>query len=302
MNRTFFLTIVSALFLLFPMSTQAATIKLTVNDVAITDTQISQRAKLLQLERRGSSNSARNRLAREELIDEVLKLQEAERLGTVPTDAQVTEAYLNVSRNMRVSTDNLTRILNQSGVNSDTLKDRLRTAIAWNAVTTSIVAARIQMSDAELDAQAAAAATDADSIDYILKEVLFIIPRGSNISSSRRTAQANQYRRSFTGCDTAVELSMSYTDAAVIDLGRRHATQLPDALSGELARLDVGGITSPRVVANGVSMLAICSKTSARDLTFATNELRQEVGTELLQAEAEKYLAELRDKANIINF
>ncbi len=301
MNRSIFHFIIATLFVFLPLSAQAASIKITVNDVAITDTQISQRAKLLQLERRGSSNSARTRLAREELIDEQLKLQEAARLGTTPTDAQVADAYLNVSRNMRVSTDNLTRILNQGGVNSDTLKDRLRAAIAWNAVTTSVVAARIQVSGAELDAQAAAAATEADSIDYILKEVLFIIPRGSNVSSSRRTAQANQYRRSFSGCDTAVELSLSYTDAAVIDLGRRHATQLPDALSNELSRLDVGGITSPRVVSNGVSMLAICSKTVARDLTFATNELRQEVGTEMLKAEAEKYLAELRDKANIIN-
>ena len=299
---SFFLTLLLiAPLAIAPVSVQAATIKIIVNDVAITDTQISQRAKLLQLERRGSSNSARRQLARDELIDEVLKLQEAERIGTRPTIAQVAQAYLNVSRNMRVSSDNLTRILSQNGVNSDTLKDRLRAAIAWNAVTTSVVAAQIQMSDAELEARAASEATEADSIDYILKEVLFIIPQGSNISSSRRTAQANQYRRSFQGCDSAVELSLSYTDAAVIDLGRRHATQLPDALANELAGLNEGGITAPRVVTNGVSMLAVCSKTVARDLSFATNELRQEVGSELLQAEAEKYLAELRNKANIVN-
>ena len=282
-------------------STQAATIKIRVNDVPITDTQISQRMGLLKLERRGGSNNARRQLARDELIEEILKLQEARRIGAAPTDEAVNAAYLNVARNMRVSTSNLTQILNQSGVNSDTLKDRLRAAIAWNSVVSSVVTGQIQMSSAELEARAAAEATEADSIDYILKEVIFIIPAGSNISNSRRTSQANQYRRSFQGCESAVELSLSYTDAAVIDLGRRHATQLPDALSAELARLDVGGITAPRVVANGVSMLAVCSKTVARDLSFATNELRQEAGTELLQEQADKYLAELRGKASIVN-
>ncbi len=287
--------------LLLPVAAQAATIKITVNDVPITDTQIAQRAKLLQLERRGGSSAGRNRLAREELIDEILKIQEATRIGQAPTPAEVAQAYLNVSRNMRVSTDNLTRILNDNGVNSTTLKDRLRAAIAWGKVTGTVVSARVQISDIDLEARAAEQATEADSIDYILKEILFIIPQGSGISNSQRTAQANQYRRSFQGCDTAVELSLSYRDAAVLDLGRRHATQLPDPIANELARLNEGGITAPRVVSNGVSMLAICSKTVARDLSFATNELRQEAGNELLEAEAEKYLAELRDKARIVN-
>ncbi|MCF6302295.1 MAG: peptidylprolyl isomerase [Devosiaceae bacterium] len=306
--NTSFLTLparafMAAVFLtmLFPISAQAATIKITVNDVPITDTQIAQRAKLLQLERRGDSNAGRNRLAREELIDEVIKLQEATRIGQAPTPAEVAQAYVNVSRNMRVSTDNLTLILNQNGVNSTTLKDRLRAAIAWGKVTASVVSARVQISDVDLEARAAEQTTEADSVDYILKEILFIIPQGSGISNSRRTAQANQYRRAFQGCDTAVELSLKYTDAAVLDLGRRHATQLPDPIATELGRLSVGGITAPRVVANGVSMLAVCSKTVARDLSFATNELRQEAGNELLEAEADKYLAELRDKANIIN-
>ncbi len=278
-----------------------ATVKVTVNEAPITDVQISQRAKLLELERRGNSNSSRATMARKELIDEQLKLQEAKRLGMSPTDEDVTQAFLNVARNMRVSSDNLKRILTQNGVNPQTLKDRLRASIAWGNVTRTAVQQRIQFSERELEQKAAEQLSASDNIDYILKEVLFIIPHDSNISTSRRTAQANQYRRSFQGCDSAVELSLSYTDAAVMDLGRRHATQLPDALADELAGLDVGGITRPRVVDNGLSMLAICSKTVARDLTFVTGKVRQELGTELLKTEAETYLEELRNKASIEN-
>ena len=296
----FFLALLLVVFAL-PVAVQAAAIKITVNEIPITDIQISQRAKLLRLERRGSSNSARISMAKEELIDEILKLQEAGKLGQTPTDAQVNAAFLNVARNMRVSSDNLSRILTQNGVNPSTLKDRLRAAIAWGRVTQTAIAARVQMSDADIDAKAAEQITASDSIDYILKEILFIIPQGSNVSPSRRTAQAKQYRRSFQGCANAVELSLSYTDAAVIDLGRRHATQLPDAIAKELAGLNEGQLTRPRVVQNGVSMLAICSKTVARDLSFVSREIRQQVGTDLLKVEAEKYLKELRDAASIVN-
>lgn len=47
-------------------------------------------------------------------------------------------------------------------------------------------------------------------------------------------------------------------------------------------------------------MLAICEKAEAEDLTFLTEELRQEAGTDALQAEAEAYLGRLRSSATII--
>jgi len=194
--------------LVLPQAALGATVKVTVNEAPITDVQISQRAKLLELERRGNTNSSRAIMARKELIDEQLKLQEAKRLGMSPTDEDVSEAYLNVARNMRVSSDNLNRILTQNGVTPQTLKERfLRASIAWGNVTRTAVQQRIQFSERELEQKASQQLSAADNIDYILKEVLFIIPHDSNISTSRRTAQANQYRRSFQGCDSAVELS-----------------------------------------------------------------------------------------------
>jgi peptidyl-prolyl cis-trans isomerase SurA len=86
----------------------------------------------------------------------------------------------------------------------------------------------------------------------------------------------------------------------VVDIGRRHATQLPEAIASELAGLNVGGITKPRVVDNGVSMLAVCSKTSARDTTFIKDQLRSEQGGAAVEQEVAAYLADLRQKASIV--
>ncbi|MCB1518708.1 MAG: peptidylprolyl isomerase [Hyphomicrobiaceae bacterium] len=293
--------VVALLFVLLSAPVAMAdSIAATVNDQAITTNQVAQRARLLRLERRGASDNARITMARDELIDEQLKIQEADRLGLVVTTADVDQAYLNIARNLNISTDNLNNVLQQNGVAVSTLRDRLKAQIAWQRISQAVIANRVQFSEVELEQQAASKLTDADGYDYILKEVRFIIPSNSNVSQSRRMADANKYRQSFQGCDSAVQLSLSYTDAAVIDVGRRHATQLPDEIANELAGLSVGGITKPRVVENGVSMLAVCDKTSAQDLTFVTNEVRQEVGSEKLQEAADAYLKELRDKANII--
>jgi peptidyl-prolyl cis-trans isomerase SurA len=268
----------------------AAAVKVTVNGTPITDVQIAQRVRLFALEGRGG-----NKAATDELIDEALKFGEAKRLGIEVSDAKLEDAYLSVARNLKVSRDKLDQILNQNGVNVETLKERLRATLAWNEVISMAVMPRVKLSDLELEQEAEAKLNASNSFDYILKEVIFV-----GQGSSGRTAEANRYRQSFAGCDSAVPLSLSYTDAAVIDLGRRHATQMPEAIAKELAGLNVGGITKPRVVEKGVSMLAVCSKAVAEDTTFIKGGLQQEKGTEALEAEAGKYLAELRDKAKII--
>lgn len=269
----------------------AQSVRVTVNGTPITDRQIADRVKLFGLE----GNKTGQRGATEQLIDEAIQMAEAKRLGITVSNAQVDDALLQVARNLKVSKDKLVQMLAQAGVGSETLKDRLRAAVAWNAITEQAIMPQVQVSELELDTQAAGKVADYQNFDYILKEIIFV-----GNGSSARTGQANRYRTSFAGCDTAVELSLAYTDAAVIDIGRRHATQLPEALAKELAGLNVGGITKPRVVESGVSMLAVCQKAQAEDLTFIKGDLRAEAGNDVLAGKTTEYLANLRKQAKII--
>ncbi len=273
------------------LPTAAQSVRVTVNGTPITDLQIAARVKLFAME----GNSTGSRGATEQLINEALQVEEAKRLGITVSNAQIDDALLQIARNMNVSQDKLVSMLQQGGVSTETLRDRLRAAIAWNAVTERAIMPQVQISDLALDQQAEGQLQAFQTFDYILKEIIFV-----GAGSSARSGQANNYRAKFAGCDTAVDLSLAYTDAAVVDVGRRHATQLPEAIAKELAGLNVGGITKPRVVEQGVSMLAVCEKTQAEDLTFIKGDLRAEQGNEALEGEVEKYLADLRARAKII--
>ncbi len=265
----------------------AATVA-TVNGEPISDVQVDQRLRLFSME----GNNTGRRGALEQLVNEAIQLQEAKRLGISVSNAQVDDAFLQIARNLKVSRDRLEQMLQQGGVNMDTLKNRLRAAIAWNGVVQAAVMSQVQVSDLELDQRAAQKVSDYQNFDYILKEVIFV--------GNGRSGQANRYRQSFNGCDNAVALSLNFTDAAVVDVGRRHATQMPEAIARELAGLNVGGITKPRVVETGVSMLAVCEKVQAQDLTFVKDTLREEVGGAEAQSQAAAYLERLRSQAKII--
>ncbi|MBN9306472.1 MAG: hypothetical protein BGO82_20475 [Devosia sp. 67-54] len=272
----------------------AATVKITVNGTPITDVQISQRLALMKLENRSGSKAAQD-----ELVNEALEVQEAKRLGFEISEADIDAAVLQLARNMRLSDTNLKKVLTDRGVAIQTLRDRLKANIAWNKITATAVSSRVTVSEAEIDKEAKAKLTAANSFDYILKEVLFLTVKGGP-SAAARTAQANKYRAAFKGCDSAVQESLAYTDAAVRDVGRRHATQLPDPIAAELSKLNVGGITKPRVVENGVSMFAVCSKETSDDTTYLADSIRQNQGNGALKTEADKYLAELKAKAQIV--
>jgi peptidyl-prolyl cis-trans isomerase SurA len=272
----------------------AAGVVVKVNGQAISDVQVSQRAALKALEHSGGAKQATD-----ELINETLETQEAARLGITVTEGEIDDALLSVARSLKMSQSNLEKVLTDNGVAVQTLRDRLKATLSWNKVSGAVIQAKVQLSEADIDAQAKAKLNATNSYDYILKEVLFILP-ASGGSPSKRTAEANAYRKAFTGCKDAVQLSQSYTDAAVRDLGRRNANQFPDAIAQELAKLNAGGITKPRVVQGGVSMLAICSKEATQDTTFIANQLRQNVGDQAVKTAADKYLADLKAKAQIV--
>lgn len=274
----------------------AAGIVVTVNDVPISDVQVAQRAKLMGLEHHGGNLI---KAATDELINEALELQDAKRYSITVSDTDIQTAFVNMARTLKISPDKLTQILTMNGVGIDTLKDRIRATLAFNKISENVIAPRVNISEADLVKQAAQKATPENSYDYILKEVMFVSSTGKATGS--RMADAARYRARFKGCDSAVALSEGFTDAAVTDIGRRHATQLPEDVAKELGNLPVGGITKPRADDGGASMLAICSKEKATDLTFITNQLRSAQGNDQLKAETDKYLADLKAKATIVH-
>ncbi|MEO8683471.1 MAG: SurA N-terminal domain-containing protein [Devosia sp.] len=286
--------ILGLLLMMAAVAPSSAAVVVTVNGTPITDTQVAQRVKLFAME----GNRGGQRGALDQLINEAIQMSEAKRLGITVSNAQIDSALVDVARNVKLSPDKLVDMLQSNGVGIDTLRDRLRVAIAWSGVTDSAIMPQAQVSDLQLDQQAAGSLADYQKFDYILKEVIFVAPGGQGAGA--RTAQANRYRGAFAGCDSAVELSLSYTDAAVIDVGRRNATQLPEAVAKELAGLNVGGISKPRTTDMGVSMLAICQKTQAEDLTFIKSEMQQEAGGAVLNSKVAEYLANLRKQAKII--
>ena len=109
----------------------ASKIAVLVNKEPITSNQIKRRAAFLKL-RRVKGN--RSQMAKDELVEEALKLQEARRVGVSIPEARIEDAYKSFAKRNRMPLSALNQIMARSGVTKRGFKDYLRAQMTWQAV------------------------------------------------------------------------------------------------------------------------------------------------------------------------
>ncbi len=279
-----------------------AAIKMIVNDTPITDYDISQRARLITLTQRKSASVAK-RQAEQELVDDQIKLGEAERVGIDVSQSQVDNAYNNIARNVKMSPAQLSRALGSGGVKPQTLKKRLKAQLAWNQVLQRRFSGNIEVD--ESDIIAALKKTDEEerkkSVEYDLKRIIVVVPKSASGGfKSKRKSESNKIRANFNGCDTAGKVLGQYSEVVVKPIGRRLETELPAGMREEINALQTGKLTKPSTTPVGYEMIAVCGKREiASDIAVRTeleNKLRAEEG----ESQSRRYLMEVRRRATII--
>lgn len=290
-------------FLSVPLAPSAnAAIKVIVNDTPITDYDITQRARLITLTERKNAATAK-RQAEQELIDDQVKLAEAERYSLNVSNDEVEAAYNNIARSVKMSPSQLGQALGRSGVKADTLKARLKAQLAWNKVVQRRVRGRVEVD--ESDIIAALQKTDEAernlSIEYDLRRIIVVVPKkSSNSFKSKRKRESNQIRQAFPGCDDAGSVLGQYSEVVVRPIGRRLETELPDNMRDEINNLEVGKLTKPSPTPVGYEMIAICGKREIASDIAARTKLESELMAKETQTQERRVLMDARRRATII--
>ncbi|WP_346897788.1 peptidylprolyl isomerase [uncultured Roseibium sp.] len=289
--------------ILGPVPAAAQTsIEVVVNDQPITTYDIKQRARLIQLTARKNSSVARH-MAEQELIDDVLKMDEAKRVGIVPSSKEIDNAFASIARNVKMSPSQLSTALRKNGVNPSTLKDRLKVQIAWQKTVGSRFRSQIKIEES----QVIAALKKSDikdkntSVEYDLSQIIVVVPKKASSSlKAKRQRESAQIRKEFNGCDAAGTLLGQFNEVVLKPVGRRLETELPAAMKDDITGTEVGRLTKPQKTGRGFEMIAVCGKREmASDLSARTemeNQLREKKGEQLMR----RYLQELKLRATIV--
>lgn len=280
-----------------PALAQSA-VKIVVNGAAITDYDIAQRTKLLEI----SGQTGGVAKAKEDLIDEAVQLTELARRGGSVNPAQVESAFGNIAGGMKKTPDELGVLLNQAGIAPQTLKNRLKAQIGWNMLVQYRLSQEAKKNAKDVTAVLESGKEkDAALVrEYVLQQIIFITPKGaSNEIIAQRRREAEAFRGRFKGCEASVEQAKALRDVVVKDIGRRDTTQISQQLVATLKDVAVGRTSAPNNGDQGIELIAICS---VRD-TQSNEAARDRIETKLALAQGEtigaEYLKQLRSKALI---
>ncbi len=285
-----------------PAAAQSSAIKIVVNDQAITSMDISSRARLLQIANK-LAPAASQKAAQDELIEESLRLQEAARRGIRVPDAAVDQAIADIAGRSKMTPAQFAQALGSAGVNIRTLKDRIRAQMAWGRIVRAKVQQNVKAEQDDLIAQMRRQETAAGTVtadDYVLQRVVFTLPaKADKALVERRRQEAENLRSRFKGCDQGLALARGLREVAVINVGRKLASEVPSGFKDTLKDTPEGGLTKPSVGDIGIEMYAVCQKIAVSGESAVSTGLDAEQMSDAGKKASDQLTQELRQKANI---
>lgn len=272
-----------------------------VNGDPVTAFDVDQRTKLTQLT---TQKTPSRKDVIEELIDEKLKLQLLKRYSIEGMDNDVENAFAGMARRARMTPQQLTEQLARSGVSIGTLKSKIKADITWNQVIRGKFQSSFRFSEKDILARMPAGSAEASAAvgyDYTLRPILFVVPRGSPDSlRETRRKEAEALRARFHNCEEGIRLARGLRDVAVRAPTTRSSADLPAPLREILDKTEIGRLTAPEVTSQGVEVYALCRKEqSDRENSPERKKAREELAAAQFQANATRYMKELRSQAMI---
>ena len=279
---------------------QAAEVKYIVNKEPITSYDIQRRTAMLKLmQRRGNLRQ----IATDEMIEQVLRDQEARRLRISISNAQVDSAYERFAKSNRLTVRQMDGILGQAGVTKDHFKAFIRSQMAWGqAVSQRGSAAGRNIDDAIRNMMKDG--VKPSTTEYVLQQVILVVPeRERRAILGRRKKEAQSLRKQMTSCDTSRAVAATMLDVSIRDLGRVLEPELPPEWEKPVKAAQAGTATSSIETERGVEFLLICSTRQASDdrvaqLLYQQEQAAASGGQD--DALSQTYTAELRQRAQII--
>jgi peptidyl-prolyl cis-trans isomerase SurA len=279
-----------------PAGARAQSVALIVNGEPITNLDIAQRTKLITLITRKAPSRQE---AIQELIDDKVKIKEAKKYSINLSASDVDSAYANMAARMRLSADQLSKMLEAQGVRPEAMKQRLKAETAWSA----LVRGRFQQSllvgekDVHSIIGSEGDAKEGESFEYQLRPVVLFVPNGSSVEQRRKEAETLRAR--VQSCEDAVGIFRSLRNGAIRDQITKTSADLPGNLREVMDKTPVGHMTAPEVTRQGIEMVVLCSRKPTTADTPAKRAARDKLYAQKYEAKSKSYLQEIRKGAMI---
>lgn len=252
-----------------------------VNTDVITANEINARMRLVEtdLRRRNvapPSSEELERQIREAIIVERAQAQLARETGVRIDDATVDRAFARIAEDNKLTIEQFRDRLDRDGIGINELRNQIRREIIAQRLREREVDARLQVSDAEIDAYLAeqgvsgAAAQD----EFLIGQILLRVPENATAGDvERQRLRAEELIKQLQRGADFTRLAQAFSESSDApsggSLGWRTAERLPSAFAEVVVPLKPGAIAPPVRSQNGFHVLKLLDRRSSSGLKMS---------------------------------
>jgi peptidyl-prolyl cis-trans isomerase SurA len=237
-----------------------------VNGDVISEADIANRARLFAISTGlPMSPEVIDRLRQQilrQLIDERLRVQEAQRRKIVIQDAQIAAAIKEIETRNNMQPGALRAKLASDGVSTRTLIDQIRAQLAWSQMLREIVADKVNISEADVAEQQKLQAQQVGQTEYRLGEIFIPVDDPANSADAQRFAETviTELHAGAPFPLVAAQFSQNQSALQGGELGWVQTNQLDPAVARIVTQMPVGAVGNPVRVPGGLSIVALQAK------------------------------------------
>lgn len=224
-----------------------------VNDRAITYYELEQRQQMLEvLNPRGDAVAE----ARQQLIEDRLKLDAAAQMGLRVEDEEMTKGLAEFAGRANLSAEQFKTMLQTNGIAQETFDDFMYAGLVWRNVVSARFSARSVISDADIDKALQAMASNS-SAQVLLSEIVIPMPEGKEqlaMELAEELAQASSIKQ-FS--EFAQRFSVSNSRSKRGKLDWTAVTKLPPPLQPIIMALNPGDVTDPIPLQGAIALFQL---------------------------------------------
>ncbi|MGJ8559075.1 MAG: peptidylprolyl isomerase [Litorimonas sp.] len=197
------------------------------------------------------------------LVDEHLQMQEAEKFELTIDDAEVNQNVGRLIGRNGLEPQEVVQRLADVGVSIDTLRDQVRSEIAWQRIVNGLFGQRIRISDTVIDETLNRISATADEPSYRMAEIYIEASEdigGPNGALEGAKAMISQLGQGAPFALLAQQFSSASSAASGGDMGFVKAGDVRPEIAAVIPELDDGEVSEPIIVPGGVYVVAIIER------------------------------------------
>lgn len=235
------------------------------------------------------------------LIEEEIKMQEANRLKIEVTKEEITQGFKSIADQNKVSPQDFRKMLESSGIRVGTMEDQIRAQIAWTKVVQRKIRPQIEVSDADVDSELEQLRANIGKPQYKISEIFLPLMEGkkpAEIQSFAEKLVSQLQKKPEAFGKVAQQFSAAPGAAQGGAVGWVIGGQMPTEVDAVLPSLSPRSISNPIKTQSGFYIIFLQEKREITEALLPSREdIMQRVGGMRLDRAQRRYLMDLRSSA-----